>query len=148
MASLEGQAGLSGPREAKRLESVADEWCDSGLGSLSETQLCQLQEEGGGLLAHSDVEMEPRGQQAVTPEPGSFGPSGHPKALADEDGSERLDSALGDSLGGDEDVGGIVEGVGAVRIEGEVAAVAPEAWLHHVLGFVTEDGDTYVPAWA
>ncbi|KAL8219855.1 UNVERIFIED_CONTAM: hypothetical protein K2H54_035013 [Gekko kuhli] len=143
MASLEGQAAHSGPGEPKRLEPVADEWCDSGLGSLSENQLCQLQGgEGGGLLAPGSMEVEPRGQ-AVTPEPGSPSPGGHPKALADEDVSERLDSALGDSLGGDEDMGGIVEGVGAVRIEGEVAAaVAPEAWLHHVLGFVTEDGDT------
>lgn len=147
MASLEGQAAHSGPREPKRLESVADDWCDSGLGSLSENQLSQLQEEGAGLLAHTDVDMEPRGQ-AVTPEPATLSPGGHSKALADEDGAERLDSALGDSLGGDEDVGSLAEGVGAVRLEGEVAAVAPEAWLHHVLGFVTEDGDTYVPEWA
>lgn len=141
MASLEGQAAHPGPREPKRLESVADDWCDSGLGSLSENQLSQLQEEGAGLLAHTDVDMEPRGQ-AVTPEPATLSPGGHSKALVDEDGAERLDSALGDSLGGDEDVGGLAESVGAVRLEGEVAAVAPEAWLHHVLGFVTEDGDT------
>ncbi|XP_007436172.1 NF-kappa-B inhibitor beta [Python bivittatus] len=28
------------------------------------------------------------------------------------------------------------------RLGRQAAAVAPEAWLHHVLGFVTEDGDT------
>uniref|UniRef100_A0A8D0L2K2 NFKB inhibitor beta n=1 Tax=Sphenodon punctatus TaxID=8508 RepID=A0A8D0L2K2_SPHPU len=63
---------------------------------------------------------------------------GSPKLLQEGGSLERLDSAFGD----DEEVGAIAEGVGAVQIEAEPAAVAPEAWLHHVLGFVTEDGDT------
>ncbi|XP_053123150.1 NF-kappa-B inhibitor beta [Hemicordylus capensis] len=141
MASLQGQVAPSGPREPKRVEAASggDDWCDSGLGSLSEAQLGQIQEDGG-LVALGDMEMGPGGGNAVTSDPP--GPSGPLKALPEEDGAERLDSALGDSLVCDEDVSGIVAGVGAVRLESEPVAVAPEAWLHHVLGFVTEDGDT------
>nr|XP_056703559.1 NF-kappa-B inhibitor beta [Euleptes europaea] len=137
MASSAGPGSRGGPSEPKRLEPGADDWCDSGLGSLSESQLRQLQGDGGGLGGPGEAEAAPPGR-AGSPEQG---PS---KALAGDgdgdDASERLDSALG----GDEDVGGLAEGVGAVRLESEeaAAAVAPEAWLHHVLGFVTEDGDT------
>ncbi|XP_077174649.1 NF-kappa-B inhibitor beta [Paroedura picta] len=115
MASWSGPGAPGG--EAKRRASVGEEWCDSGLGSLSEGQLRQLQAE---------------------------------EAMEGGGASERLDSALGDSLAG------LVEGVGAVRLEGQPqqpqqergeeeeakAAVDPEAWLHHVLAFATEDGDT------
>ncbi|XP_054855249.1 NF-kappa-B inhibitor beta [Eublepharis macularius] len=124
-----GPPAQSGPREPKRLEAAGDEWCDSGLGSLGEGQLGSLRGEVAGLAARGHEEAPPRG--------------GAPSPAKDDDGgSERLDSALGDSLAGDEDVGGLAEGVGAVRLQGQEAAVAPEAWLHHVLGFVTEDGDT------
>ncbi|XP_048355404.1 NF-kappa-B inhibitor beta [Sphaerodactylus townsendi] len=125
MASLEGPGAPGRPSEPKRLDSAGDDWCDSGLGSLSESQLRQLRGEG---LAEAEGEAE-RWGPAAPPQPKDGGGGG---------GAERLDSALG----GDEDVGGLAEGVGAVRLEGEGAAVAPEAWLHHVLGFVTEDGDT------
>ncbi|XP_062996590.1 NF-kappa-B inhibitor beta [Elgaria multicarinata webbii] len=141
MAALQGQVAHCGPREPKRGD--ADDWCDSGLGSLSEAQLSLIRE-GGGLVAQGDAEMGPGGL-AVTSDPGPSGPGGPQKALLEEEGDdfERLDSALGDSLRGDEeDVGALVEGVGAVHLENQGPAVAPEAWLHHVLGFVTEDGDT------
>uniref|UniRef100_A0A670J4V5 NFKB inhibitor beta n=1 Tax=Podarcis muralis TaxID=64176 RepID=A0A670J4V5_PODMU len=134
-------AAQGGPREPKRVEG--DDWCDSGLGSLSEAQLGQIQGDAG-LVGPGEGEEGP-GRRALTPDPGPSGPTGPQKALSEEeeDDLERLDSALGDSLRGDEDVGTIVDGVGAVRLEnGASAVVAPEAWLHHVLGFVTEDGDT------
>ncbi|XP_028597917.2 NF-kappa-B inhibitor beta [Podarcis muralis] len=134
-------AAQGGPREPKRVEG--DDWCDSGLGSLSEAQLGQIQGDAG-LVGPGEGEEGP-GRRALTPDPGPSGPTGPQKALSEEeeDDLERLDSALGDSLRGDEDVGAIVDGVGAVRLEnGASAVVAPEAWLHHVLGFVTEDGDT------
>lgn len=145
MASLQGQGqGQGGLSEAKKVEAGAggDDWCDSGLGSLSEGQLGLLQEDGG-LVAHGDTETGPAGC-SVTSDPARspLTPRSPPKVLSEEDGGERLDSALGDSLGGDEDVGSIVEGVGAVRLENQAVPVPPEAWLHHVLGFVTEDGDT------
>ncbi|XP_060642847.2 NF-kappa-B inhibitor beta [Anolis sagrei] len=143
MAYLQGQVAQSGPRSPKRADSTSggDDWCDSGLGSLSEGQ-----EDGTFVVAQSDVEMGPGDCQAMTSDPRVS----H-KTLAEEDeDQERLDSAIGDSLGGEEeDVSGIAEGVQAVRLEegrGEegptAVAVTPEAWLHHVLGFVTEDGDT------
>lgn len=141
---MQGQGAQGGPRDAKKVEagSGGDDWCDSGLGSLSEGQLGLLQEDGG-LVVHDDVEMGPRGCPVTSdPDRSPLTPRSPPKALPEEDGCERLDSALGDSLGGDEDVGGILEGVGAVRLESEAVPVPPEAWLHHVLGFVTEDGDT------
>ncbi|XP_044291109.1 NF-kappa-B inhibitor beta [Varanus komodoensis] len=142
MASLQEQVAPSGPREPKRSEagSVGDDWCDSGLGSLSEAQLGQLREEGG-LVAPGDGEMG-AGGFAVTSDPALLSAGCPQKTQLEEDDLERLDSALGGSLAGDEDVGALVEGVGAVRLESEVPAVAPEAWLHHVLGFMTEDGDT------
>ncbi|XP_061453630.1 NF-kappa-B inhibitor beta [Rhineura floridana] len=147
MASLFGQNAQGGLREPKQDETGAglDDWCDSGLGSLSETQLGQIQADGG-LVAPGDAEVG-FGGCAVTPDPSSSplpSPSTGPpqKAFLEEDELEWLDSAIGDSLKGDEDVGAIVDGVGAVCLENKVAVVAPEAWLHHVLGFVTEDGDT------
>ncbi|XP_020642805.3 NF-kappa-B inhibitor beta [Pogona vitticeps] len=150
MACLQGSPSGSpgGPKEPKRGEAGGgDEWCDSGLGSLSEAQLGQLQEEGGlASVGRGSLEAgEP--VMAVTSDPRPLGPSGPHKALQEEEEEEeleRLDSALGDSLGGDEDLAPLVAGVGAVRLEKEpvAASVAPEAWLRHVLGFVTEDGDT------
>lgn len=130
MASVQGQpVAQGGPREPKRLEAGAEDWCDSGLGSLSEGQLVQLREDGGlggpgegeGGAAACPLTPDPRAPQ---------------KALEEEEEEEgRLDSALG----GDEGVGDLAEGVGAVHLQSQVA---PEAWLHHVLAFVTEDGDT------
>ncbi|XP_074876007.1 NF-kappa-B inhibitor beta [Buteo buteo] len=100
------------PGEVKRPEG--DEWCDSGLGSLGEGQL---------------------GPLPASPAPASPGP-------------ERSGSALGP----------VTAAVGAVRLaeppeeaeeeEEEAAAASPvaaveaAAWLRHVLGFLTEDGDT------
>ncbi|XP_042295036.1 NF-kappa-B inhibitor beta [Sceloporus undulatus] len=133
MASSAGQSAQSGPSKEPKRGEAGDDWCDSGLGSLSEGQLGQLQEEAAaaGLLgAPGHEEMKPGGEPK----------KGLPEE--EEEDLERLDSALGDSLAGDEDVGDIVEGVQAVRLEKSEASVAPEAWLHHVLGFVTEDGDT------
>uniref|UniRef100_U3FZ97 NF-kappa-B inhibitor beta n=1 Tax=Micrurus fulvius TaxID=8637 RepID=U3FZ97_MICFL len=128
MAFVQGQPGQGGPREPKRLESGGEEWCDSGLGSLSEGQLVQLQEDGGlggpeGFPGGCPLTSDPRASQ---------------KSLEEEEEEEeegRLDSALG----GDEGVGDLVEGVGGVHLQSQVG---PEAWLRHVLGFVTEDGDT------
>ncbi|KAH0631544.1 hypothetical protein JD844_005917 [Phrynosoma platyrhinos] len=141
MASLAGQSAQSGPKEPKRGEAGAggDDWCDSGLGSLSEGQLGQLQEEGGLLVAQGDVEMRPGSSYAVAPD-SPCGPRAPQKTLPEEEEElERLDSALGDSLAGDEDVSDIVEGVQAVRLEKSeaTAVVAPEAWLHHVLELET-----------
>ncbi|KAJ7303907.1 hypothetical protein JRQ81_011418 [Phrynocephalus forsythii] len=158
-----------GPKEAT--PQGAEEWCDSGLGSLSEAQLGQLQEEGncGGGPSPGQKEGPPpppppaaaaaaagagAATLALTSDPCPSPWSGPPKALqggrgeedeedAEEEQLERLDSALGgDEEEEEEGVGRLVAGVGAVRLEKEPVAVAPEAWLHHVLGFVTEDGDT------
>ncbi|XP_067317106.1 NF-kappa-B inhibitor beta-like [Anolis sagrei] len=143
MAYLQGQVAQSGPRSPKRADSTSggDDWCDSGLGSLSEGQ-----EDGAFVVAQGDVEMGPGDCQAMTSDPRVS----HKTLTEEDEDQERLDSAIGDSLGGEEeDVSGIAEGVQAVRLEegrgeeGPIAvAVTPEAWLHHVLGFVTEDGDT------
>ncbi|XP_013919917.1 PREDICTED: NF-kappa-B inhibitor beta [Thamnophis sirtalis] len=126
------QPGQGGPGEPKqRLETGGEEWCDSGLGSLSEGQLVQLQEDGG-LGVRGDSE----GGSGVCPV--TSDPRAPQKSLEEEEEEEeegRLDSALG----GDEGVGDLVEGVGGVHLQSQVA---PEAWLRHVLGFVTEDGDT------
>lgn len=124
--------GPLGPREPKRLDA-GDEWCDSGLGSLGEEG--QIQEEARGLVFQGD------GGGGVTSPAEPL-----KKSLPPEDeGAERLDSALGDSLGADqeeeEEEEAVVSGIGAVRLESG-QAVGPEAWLRHVLAFVTEDGDT------
>ncbi|XP_034648205.1 NF-kappa-B inhibitor beta [Trachemys scripta elegans] len=145
-----------GPGEAKRPEAGED-WCDSGLGSLSEGQLSQIQEGLGGPHPPTAVPVTSDpcpGGRPVTSDPGGRPVTSDPGGPKTPDscgsGSERLDSALGDSLGEDEagwgaavgqELGAITQGVEAVRL-GETPAVAPEAWLHHVLGFVTEDGDT------
>lgn len=125
MAFVQAQPGQGGPREPKKLEAGGEEWCDSGLGSLSEGQLVQLREDGG-LGPTGDAEGGPGGCP-VTSDPRA------PQKEEEEEG--RLDSALG----GDEGVGDLVEGVGGVHLQSQVG---PEAWLRHVLGFVTEDGDT------
>ncbi|XP_030400291.1 NF-kappa-B inhibitor beta [Gopherus evgoodei] len=133
--------------EAKRPEAGED-WCDSGLGSLSEGQLSQIQD-GLGAPPHPPVTSDPGpGGRPLTSDPG--GPR-TPDSCGS--GCERLDSALGEEEAGwgaaaGRAVGAITRGVEAVRLgepaarAGETPAVAPEAWLHHVLGFVTEDGDT------
>ncbi|XP_070620639.1 NF-kappa-B inhibitor beta [Erythrolamprus reginae] len=130
MAFVQGLPEQGGPREPKKLESGGEEWCDSGLGSLSEGQLVQLQEDGA-LGGPGEAQVGPGGCP-VTSDPG-----GPQKSLQEEEEEEegRLDSALG----GDEEVGELVEGVGGVHLQSQVA---PEAWLRHVLGFITEDGDT------
>uniref|UniRef100_A0A0K8RYY2 NF-kappa-B inhibitor beta-like protein n=1 Tax=Crotalus horridus TaxID=35024 RepID=A0A0K8RYY2_CROHD len=129
MASVQGQpvAQGGGSREPKRLEAGGEDWCDSGLGSLSEGQLVQLREDGG-LGGPAEGEGGP-GTCPVTQDPRA------PQKCPEEEEEGRLDSALG----GDEGVGDLAEGVGAVHLQSQVA---PEAWLHHVLAFVTEDGDT------
>lgn len=128
MASVQGQpVAQDGPREPKRLEAGGEDWCDSGLGSLSEGQLVQLREDGG-LGGPGEGEGGP-GSCPVTHDPRA------PQKCLEEEEEGRLDSALG----GDEGVGDLAEGVGAVHLQSQVA---PQAWLHHVLAFVTEDGDT------
>ncbi|TFJ98805.1 zinc finger protein 850-like protein [Platysternon megacephalum] len=159
MAELQQRAPPAGLGEAKRPEAGED-WCDSGLGSLSEGQLSQIQD---GLGAPQEKPPHPPAAVTVTSDPCPGGrpvtsdPSGPKTPDCCGSGSERLDSALGDSLGEDEAgwgaavgqaVGALAQGVEAVRLgdpaprAGETPAVAPEAWLRHVLGFVTEDGDT------
>ncbi|KAM9113084.1 NF-kappa-B inhibitor beta [Pangshura tecta] len=134
MAELQQRAPPAGLGEAKRAEAGED-WCDSGLGSLSEGQLRQIQD-GLGAPPAAAVTSDPcPGGRPVTSDPGT------------PDSGERLDSALGEEAEA-EAGGAIARGVEAVRLgepgprAGEPPAVAPEAWLRHVLGFVTEDGDT------
>ncbi|XP_067412820.1 NF-kappa-B inhibitor beta [Emydura macquarii macquarii] len=158
MADLQQRAPPAGLGEPKRPEAGED-WCDSGLGSLSEGQLSLIQD-GLGPPPHHP------GGFTVTPDPGPVTPDppGGGEPASSEPGpreegeacvsvSERLDSAIGEDEAGwgeavRQEVGAIAEGVGAVRIADpappgqETAVVAPEAWLRHVLGFVTEDGDT------
>ncbi|CAM5172908.1 unnamed protein product [Eretmochelys imbricata] len=133
MAAPQPAAALG---EAKRPEAGED-WCDSGLGSLSEGQLSQIQD---GL-----------GAPPEKPPPGPAPAAGPPEACGSV--SERLDSALGEEEAGwgaaaGPELGALARGVEAVRLgdpapgPGEAPAVAPGAWLRHVLGFVTEDGDT------
>uniref|UniRef100_A0A8C3XLK5 NFKB inhibitor beta n=2 Tax=Chelydra serpentina TaxID=8475 RepID=A0A8C3XLK5_CHESE len=155
MAALQQRAPPAGLGEAKRPEAGED-WCDSGLGSLSEGQLSQIQDGLGGPQEKPPIGVTVTsdpcpGGRPVTSDPSS--PETPDPAEACGSVSERLDSALGEDEAGwgaavGQAVGAITRGVEAVRIgdpapgAGEAPAVAPEAWLHHVLGFVTEDGDT------
>ncbi|XP_075773358.1 NF-kappa-B inhibitor beta isoform X2 [Pelodiscus sinensis] len=106
---------------ATRAEAGEDgDWCDSGLGSLGEGQLSLIQE---GLAVTSD------------PCPPTPDPAGGP---------ERPDSALGaaEEEGGGA-LGAVTRGLGSVRVADPPPGQGPpEAWLRHVLRFVTEDGDT------
>ncbi|XP_038237420.1 NF-kappa-B inhibitor beta [Dermochelys coriacea] len=147
MAALQPRAPPAALGEAKRPEAGED-WCDSGLGSLSEGQLSQIQD---GLGAPQEKPPLPATGLPVTPEPCPGGRPVTPEACAPV--SERLDSALGEEEAGwgaavGQAVGALAQGVGAVRLgdpapgAGEAPAAAPGAWLRHVLGFVTEEGDT------
>uniref|UniRef100_A0A8C8VI50 NFKB inhibitor beta n=1 Tax=Pelusios castaneus TaxID=367368 RepID=A0A8C8VI50_9SAUR len=163
MAALQPRATSAGPGEVKQLEAGED-WCDSGLGSLGDGQLSPIRS-GLGSLGGLPATFDPSdGNVSVTSDPCgrndpviSDPPGGDPVTSDTGEAclsvSDRLDSALGDSLGAGDvgwgagaELGAVAEAVGAVRI-GDPAprppqTVPPEAWLRHVLGFTTEDGDT------
>ncbi|XP_029475216.1 NF-kappa-B inhibitor beta [Rhinatrema bivittatum] len=103
-----------------------EEWCDSGLGSLGDGQLWSLQPDE----EEAEVEKE-SGVQSC----GSPGPLDQTQPGSSE--PERLDSALGDSLQEDE-AAGLSQEVGALRLQED----SLQPWLHDILAFVTEDGDT------
>lgn len=123
MAAAEAAAAPApSPGEVKRPEG--DEWCDSGLGSLGEGQL--------GPLPASPGPASPAPQR-----PGSdLGP------VTAAVGAVRLAEAPGAEEEEEEEGETAAAAAGAVSVSPPVPAVDPAAWLRHVLGFLTEDGDT------
>ncbi|XP_074873851.1 NF-kappa-B inhibitor beta [Carettochelys insculpta] len=160
MEELQLRAPPAGPWEAKE---AGEDWCDSGLGSLCEGQLSPLPDGLGGPRSPAAAlavtfDPCPAGRPVTsdpcapeTPEPPS--PRRREPGEASEPPSERPDSALGEDEAGcraaaGQEVGAVTHGVGGLQIGDpplqpeETLPVTPEAWLQHVLGFVTEDGDT------
>lgn len=133
--------------------AASDEWCDSGLDSIS----------GVGLSIDGSYDTESPAAWNSTPKdcyPSLDRPEDQSEHCTSVEPGERLDSAIGDSIT-DETVGSLSQGLGTL-ILGEqavgdtvdterserVAVVSPEEErqrreeLFNTLNFVSEDGDT------
>lgn len=151
------QNARPGPSDAveKRgaVDSVPEDWCDSGLDSLS----------GVGLGFEVPFVAYPEAEQMWTPgrsvsDIPDLPPSDEPDDRSTADcvsigGGERLDSAIGDSINEDAVVGCLSDGIGTM-ILGEPAGTDRLAVsnseegrqrreeLFNTLNFLSEDGDT------
>lgn len=151
------QNARPGPSDAveKRgaVDSVPEDWCDSGLDSLS----------GVGLGFEVPFVAYPEAEQMWTPgrsvsDIPDLPPSDEPDDRSTADcvsigGGERLDSAIGDSINEDAVVGCLSDGIGTM-ILGEPAGTDRPAVsnteegrqrreeLFNTLNFLSEDGDT------
>lgn len=135
-------------------DAAPDDWCDSGLDSIS----------GVGLSIDGPYDIElPETWSSTRPK--DYSPSlGHsedrPEDCTSVEPGERLDSAIGDSIT-DETVGSLSQGLGTLILAEQaagdtvsngrsewVAVVSPEEErqrreeLFNTLNFLSEDGDT------
>lgn len=134
-------------------DAVSDEWCDSGLDSIS----------GGGLNDPSYDTDSPAIWTSTRPKdccPALGHPGDHAEDTVLSESVERLDSAIGDSIT-DETVGSLSQGLGTlilaehaavnandIKPTENVSSTSPEGErqrreeLFNTLNFVSEDGDT------
>lgn len=138
------QSGLGvGPKFGSGSEKQPEDWCDSGLDSLISTEFISI-----------DAPEEPVRIQVRTaepPEPTDPWGSVHCAGALDGTETERLDSAIGDSIN-DETVRSLSERIGTVILSEPNPATThqpgPETQdrrreeIFNTLSFISEDGDT------
>lgn len=119
-------------------EKLAEDWCDSGLDSLISTEFISI--EGSESLPIPAEQPDP-------PDPWS---SAHCGGTPDATETERLDSAIGDSIN-DETVSSLSERIGTVILSEQTGTPrhqpGPEVQdrrreVFNTLSFISEDGDT------
>ncbi len=137
------------------VDSVPEDWCDSGLDSLSGVGLSF--EVPYGTYPESEQMWTPGRSVSDIPDPP---PSDEPDNRSTVDcvsigGGERLDSAIGDSINEDAVVGCLSDGIGAMilgepagNVTDRLAVSNPEEGrqrreeFFNTLNFLSEDGDT------
>lgn len=127
-----GSAGLGS-------DKLPEDWCDSGLDSLISTEFISI-----------DVSdpVQITAEQSDPPDPWSSVGCG---GTLDGTETERLDSAIGDSIN-DEAVSSLSEGIGTVILSELTGTLTPQSRpdvqdrrreeIVNTLGFISEDGDT------
>lgn len=113
-------------------DKLQEDWCDSGLDSLISTEFISIDSPDSAQIT---------AEQADPPEPWSSVRCG---VTLDGTETERLDSAIGDSIN-DDTVGSLSERIGTVILSEPTGTLTrPEVQdeIFKTLSFISDDGDT------